>query len=184
MKKKIKVVCLFGESSVGKDSVLNAVCKLDKNYHKIISCTTRPPREKEINKVDYHFVSPDMFGEMVMNGTMLEAVSFREWFYGTPLFSLEEDKINIGCFNIAGIECLMQDSALEVYPIKVAASDKLRLIRALNREENPDCEEVCRRFLADKKDFSDIPFEYSGISTQKGIDEQLLSTLTNYLNEL
>jgi len=29
----------------------------------------------------------------------------------------------------------------------------VRLLRQLNREENPDCNEIVRRFGADKKDF-------------------------------
>jgi hypothetical protein len=35
----------------------------------------------------------------------------------------------------------------------VAASDKNRLIRQLQREENPDVEEIMRRFKTDKEDF-------------------------------
>ena len=34
-----------------------------------------------------------------------------------------------------------------------------------NREEKPDCLEICRRFLADEKDFSeidDLPFNFRG----------------------
>ena len=33
--------------------------------------------------------------------------------------------------------------------------DKERLLHILNREENPDCKEVCRRFLSDKMDYVD-----------------------------
>lgn len=54
----------------------------------------------------------------------------------------------------------MKDSRLEVYPIYIACEDNIRLFRSLNRETNPDCEEICRRFLTDLRDFEDIPFEY------------------------
>ena len=96
---------------------------------------------------------------------MLEATSFRDWFYGTPIESLDKDKINIGVFNIEGIKCLVEDNRLEVYPILIDAPDKVRLLRSLNREEKPDCIEICRRFLADEKDFSeidDLPFNFRG----------------------
>ena len=39
-------------------------------------------------------------------------------------------------------------------------ADKERLLRSLNREEKPDCQEICRRFLADKKDFADENIEF------------------------
>jgi hypothetical protein len=37
--------------------------------------------------------------------------------------------------------------------------DKVRLMRSLQREERPDCHEICRRFLADENDFFDLDFE-------------------------
>ena len=43
--------------------------------------------------------------------------------------------------------------------IDIKASDKNRLLRALNREENPNVDEIVRRFLADKKDFQDLDFQ-------------------------
>ena len=69
----------------------------------------------------------------------------------------------MGVFNITGIECILEDSRLEVQPVWIHASDKTRLLRSLNREESPDCKEICRRFQADEKDFSDMDdFEYWG----------------------
>ena len=54
----------------------------------------------------------------------------------------------------------MKDPRLDVYPIFIACEDKTRLLRTLNRETSPDCEEICRRFLTDLSDFEEIPFEY------------------------
>ena len=158
---KYKIIALFGESGAGKDTIQNwLVSNFPKEAHKIISCTTRPPRDYEINGQDYYFIDTEFFAQKILNGSMLEATTFNNWGYGTPIDSLEEDKINIGVFNITGIDCLLQDPRLEVTTIYVRVSDKERLIRILNREENPNCEEICRRFLADRKDFSDIPFEW------------------------
>ena len=54
----------------------------------------------------------------------------------------------------------MPDDRIDVLPIAITAKDKIRLIRQLNRECEPDCTEICRRFLADKKDYEIIPFKY------------------------
>ena len=156
---KIRVIALFGQSASGKDTLAKILAKQD-NISEIVSCTTRPMRDYEREGVDYHFLTNEQFAEKVLDGSMLEATSFRNWFYGTPIDSLKEDKINVGVFNIQGIECLLKDDRLEVYPVYIACEDKLRLQRSLNRESNPDCEEICRRFLTDKQDFDDIPFEY------------------------
>ena len=161
---KIKILALFGKSASGKDSIQKWITT---NYpqltNKIISCTTRPPRSGEQHGVDYFFLSDEEFAKKVLDGSMLEATSFREWFYGTALDQLDKDKINIGVFNITGVECILEDPRLEVVPVWVHASDKARLRRSLNREDNPDCKEICRRFLADEKDFDEMEdFDYFG----------------------
>lgn len=156
---RYKILALFGESGTGKDTIQKWIVSNIPEVKGIVSCTTRPKRDYEIDGVDYHFLTPDVFGEKILDGTMLEATSFNNWFYGTPLEELDKNKINVGVFNLQGIECLLEDSRLQVIPVYICASQKERLLRALTREENPNCTEVCRRFLADEKDFDDIPFD-------------------------
>lgn len=164
MEKKIKILALFGKSAAGKDSIQDwIVTNYPKLTNKIVSCTTRPPRSGEQDGVNYFFLSDEEFAKKVLDGSMLEATSFREWFYGTALDQLDPDKINIGVFNLTGVECILDDPRLEVVPVWVHASDRTRLIRSLKREQNPDCAEICRRFLADEKDFEEADdFDYFG----------------------
>ena len=157
---KYKILALFGESGAGKDTIQKWMVSKLEGTKGIVSCTTRPKRDYEIEGQDYYFIDPIKFAEKVLNGTMLEATSFNDWFYGTPIDELDKNKINIGVFNIQGIECLLEDSRLDVIPVYVEVSDKTRLIRTLQREENPNCLEICRRFQTDKKDFDDIPFDF------------------------
>lgn len=152
--KKYQVIALIGKTGAGKDAIQNATCKAHPNvFHKIISCTTRPSRDHEQDGVAYNFLSLEDFTRKVLNGDMLEATEFRGWFYGTPITSLVRDKINIGVFNPAGVEALTSDPRLDVMVIYVNTNDKVRLMRVLNREDNPNCREICRRFLADDQDF-------------------------------
>ena len=158
---KIKVIALYGKSGAGKDALLQTTMKLaGAELNEIVSCTTRPPRQGEVNHVNYHFVSHEEFTQMVLNGDMLEATEFRSWWYGTPLLSLDSNKVNIGVFNPAGMVAIKEDSRLDVIPIKVEASDKTRLLRQLNREENPDVAEIIRRFRTDEKDFREYEMEH------------------------
>lgn len=159
MENKYKILALFGKSGAGKDTIQKW---LTTNYdmNGIISCTTRPKRDYEKDGVDYHFLSNEEFAQKVLDLSMLEATCFNDWFYGTPLESLKEDKINVGVFNIQGIECLLQDNRLDILPIFIDCSDKKRLLRNIKREKVPNCLEICRRFITDEKDFSDINFDY------------------------
>ena len=157
---KIKILALFGKSGSGKDTIQKWMVSTLPNTKGIISCTTRPKRDYEIDGIDYHFLLPTEFAKKVLDGTMLEATSFNDWFYGTPIDELDKNYINVGVFNIQGIECLLGDSRLDVLPVMVEVGDVIRLKRSLSRENNPNCKEICRRFLTDEKDFSEIPFEY------------------------
>lgn len=161
---KIKILALFGKSASGKDTIQKWIVENFPELTKgIISCTTRPPRSGEQDGVNYFFLSDEEFAKKVLDGSMLEATSFREWLYGTALDQLDPDKINIGVFNLTGIECILNDHRLEVAPVWVHASDKTRLMRSLSREDQPDCKEICRRFLADEKDFDEMDdFDYFG----------------------
>ena len=155
-----KIVALSGQAGAGKDSIMQAVLKVAPGLHEIISCTTRPMREGEQEGVNYFYLTKEQFAEKVLNMEMLEATCFNDWFYGTALQSLDESVVNIGVFNPDGIDALLESPLVEVKVYYVQATDKNRLIRQLNREENPDVDEIWRRFRTDREDFSDLDYEY------------------------
>lgn len=178
---KYKIIALFGEGGSGKDTMLGKLHYANPQYNILVKTTTRDPRDYEIDGVHYHFLSPEDFAIKVLNGDLIEVASFNNWFYGTDIHELKKDTINMGVFSIYGIECMLDDPRLEVYPIYIQASDKTRLLRSLNREQNPNCEEICRRFFADKKDFADIPFDYHVFNNENG---SLPAVLSNYIKDL
>lgn len=178
---KYKIIALFGEGGSGKDTMLGKLHYANPQYNVLVKTTTRDPRDYEIDGVHYHFLSPEDFAIKVLNGDLIEVASFNNWFYGTDIHELKKDTINMGVFSIYGIECMLDDPRLEVYPIYIQASDKTRLLRSLNREQNPNCEEICRRFFADKKDFADIPFDYHVFNNENG---SLPAVLSNYIKDL
>lgn len=151
-----KIVALMGASGAGKDTVLGALMTQAPHFHEIISCTTRPPREGEVDGINYHFLTHDDFAEQINQGKMMEVTIFRGWCYGTSFDNLVSDKINIGVFNPSGVAMLMDSDNIDVFPIWIQASDKTRLLRQLNREHDPDVKEIIRRFTTDEEDFSDI----------------------------
>lgn len=191
MNKKIKVVALMGKAGAGKDALLHKIMeKYGDEFACIISCTSRPPREGEVDGVNYHFLTSEQFAEKLMDGDMIEAVVFRDWCYGTSYDSLDPDKINIGVYNPQGVGILMDmEYDIDLFPIWVKANDKTRLMRQLMRETNPDCKEIVRRYEADNEDFGttvtslwnklDMPLEhpYAEIENNDGADLDTLAIL-------
>ena len=154
------IIALMGEAGSGKDRTMQAVLGADPTLHEIISCTTRPMRQGEAHGVNYFYYTPEQFGQKVLDGEMLECTVFNDWFYGTSYDSVRSDRvINIGVFNPTGVESLLARPDCNVLVFWIQTNDKIRLLRQLNREEDPDVREVVRRFQADYDDFNNLDFE-------------------------
>jgi guanylate kinase len=63
---------LSGPSAVGKSSVVRCLRERIPNLHFSVSVTTRAPRPGEVDGVDYHFVSPARFQQLIGEGALLE----------------------------------------------------------------------------------------------------------------
>ncbi len=66
------LVVLSGPSGAGKDAVLDELTRRGHAFHRVITCTTRPPRESERDGVDYFFVSDAQFDELIATNGLLE----------------------------------------------------------------------------------------------------------------
>ena len=169
MDKQYQVVALIGKAGAGKDFIQKTTCQANPHiFNSIVSCTTRPQRDNEQEGVDYFYLSLEDFTRKILNGDMFEATEFNGWFYGTAFSALSPDKINIGVFNPAGVSALLEAPNIAAMVIYVDAPDKVRLMRYLQRSENPNCAEMCRRYFADEQDFSDIDFDHHWMSNKDG----------------
>ena len=165
------IIAIMGEAGSGKDCTMQAVLATNSTLHEIISCTTRPMRQGEAHGVNYFYYTIEQFGQKVLEGEMLECTVFNDWFYGTSFDSIRSDGvINIGVFNPTSVESLLDRLDCNVLVFWIQTNDKIRLLRQLNREEDPDVREIVRRFQADCNDFGDINFGYIALSNNTESD--------------
>lgn len=180
-----KVIAICGKSGSGKDSILKGVLnKKPEVFAPIVSYTTRPKREGEIEGVDYYFITSEQMASKIMNGEMLEATSFNGWVYGTSIDSLKDDKVNIGVYNLEGLEYLIENkNEIDSLIFYIDASNKIRLLRSLNREENPDIDEIIRRYGTDKTDFLDfVPSEIDAMTLHNESEKDLSFCIENVIS--
>lgn len=167
------VIALIGEAGSGKDTIMQNILKHYNGFNEIISCTTRPIREGEVEGVNYYYYSDETFLSKVKNNEMLEATNFNGWYYGTSYDSLRSDCPNIGVFNPDGIRAMIESPDVNVIVFKIVCSNKTRLLRQLNREDHPNVDEIVRRYEADKQDFSHLDFYYIEIKNNDKEDLEL-----------
>lgn len=172
--KPYKILVLIGKSGSGKDYILKKLLSMQEDLlNEIVSSTTRPPRDYEKNGESYNFLTHSEFAEKIVNSNFLEFSYFNENFYGTEYSSLDKNKINIGVFNPDGIKTLFQkekEGLIECKIIYIHASEKTRLIRQLERENNPNIKEIFRRYEADEEDFKKVPFNCTTLMNDNNIN--------------
>lgn len=163
------IIAITGPSCAGKDTLMRQLYwEFSKDYEKlvnypdvyyIVSSTTRPPRKNEINDKDYHFITNKEFLHKIVNNEMLEWAPFHNWKYGTEKRSVSDksDAINIGVFNLQGIDSLNNQTDFRIIPIYLQVPWKERLRRSIKREGHLTFEMI-RRLFTDYKDFKN-PWE-------------------------
>lgn len=191
-----KIICLMGKSSTGKDTIFKRLlAREDLGLKLIVPYTTRPKREGEREGVEYHFTDETGFQALQAEGKIIEDRAYDTihglWRYFTVADASIDLEKNSYCL-IGTLEaytkirdCFGEDKVL---PVLIELDDGERLQRALNREkkqENPKYEEMCRRFLADSKDFSEEKIVEAGIQKRfyNGSLEACLRAIVTYVSE-
>lgn len=77
-------------SGAGKTSLVRALLDSTANINVSVSHTTREPRDGELDGTHYHFVSKEVFAQMVDNGEFLEYANVFSNAYGTSQAWVEE----------------------------------------------------------------------------------------------
>jgi guanylate kinase len=87
------LIVLSGPSGVGKGTIAKILVERNKDVSLSISCTTRLPRNNEVDGREYFFISKEEFNKRKENGGFLEYSDHFANCYGTPKdFVLEKLK--------------------------------------------------------------------------------------------
>jgi guanylate kinase len=84
------LIIISGPSGVGKDTIIDALRRREReagregDRHYVVTCTTRPPRNGEVDGVDYQFIDRDEFLRIRAQRGFLEANEVHGNWYGSP----------------------------------------------------------------------------------------------------
>ena len=170
-----KIFYIMGKSSSGKDSIYRQLEKdQELGLKRLVIYTTRPIRDGEVNGREYFFADENKLKEFRRNGKLIEARTYQTVYGPWTYFTADDGQVSVGNDSYLGIGTLESFVRLREYygnevmwPIYIEVEDGERLERALAREktqEVPNYEEMCRRFLADSKDFSEEKIKEAGIN--------------------
>lgn len=148
------MIVIVGESACGKSSVSKYLTE-NCGFKRVITYTTRKPRDGELDGVDYHFVSNHQFALLEMLGYFSETAKYNNWSYGSSRYNYSDDSVII--LTPRGLRSIKKSGIKNIYAVYIDVPRRDRLIKCLERGD--DIEEAYRRNLSDVGQFDGIENE-------------------------
>lgn len=170
-----KLFVVMGKSASGKDTIYRYLAADQSlSLREVVSYTTRPIRTGEQDGKAYHFVTEEVLQRLQEEGKVIEHRAYNTIHGVWNYFTVDDNQMDLQKSNYLLIGTLESYRQILKYygsdivkPIYVNVENGERLSRALEREKkepHPKYEEMCRRFLADEKDFSEENLKNAGIT--------------------
>ena len=192
-----KIVYLMGKSSTGKDTIYKELLAKEKlNLRRIVPYTTRPIREGEKNGEEYFFTDEEGIRRLEAENRIIEMRCYDTCFGPWKYLTVNDEQIDLSQNDyllIGTPEAYLSMRTFfgkeVVVPLLIEIDDGIRLQRALDREkqqQEPKYDEMCRRFLADAKDFSEETLAECEIAV-RFVNENLtecIDSLVEYIGKM
>jgi guanylate kinase len=176
------LVVLSGPSGVGKDAVLNRMKESDYQLHFITTVTTRTQRPNERDNIDYHFISPAEYQQMIASDQLLESANVYGNWYGVPreavkqaLDSGQDVIVKVDVRGAASIKKLLPQ-AVVIFLTPPAMEDLHTRLKG-RRTESP--EDLTLRLETAKQEMKRLPlFDYVVVNRWDKVDETVSAVKT------
>lgn len=187
------LVIFCGKSGSGKDAIVGGLMEKG-GYDRLVSCTSRPMREGEVEGREYYFVTEAEFKKMIKTSNLVEWRAYDTlvdgipdtWYYGTKSFE-PNDGITLCIKDIEGAKALSDyckavgEKCLCFY---VDCPDVIREERARKRGSFNETE-WNRRLKADAEDFD--PYKTTALCDVTLVNvgvtkEQLINRAASIIN--
>ena len=161
MFKRARLFVISGPSGVGKDTLAGEILKSIDGCERIVTATTRQPRQGEIDGINYWFLSEPDFDRRISEGGFLEWATVHGNRYGTPkeavLRKLSEGISLILAIDIQGAKTI-REKMREAVTIFIAPPSFKELERRL-RGRSTECDsEVKARIKAAENEMREMDF--------------------------
>lgn len=169
------MVVISGPSGVGKDSVVRRMEALGYPFHFVVTATSRPRREYEVEGRDYHFLTVEQFEQMIHGGELLEHAVVYGQYKGIPKAhvreALDSGKDVIMRLDVQGAATVRRLVPDAVLIFLVAASDE-ELARRLQDRHTDDAEQIRKRMETVREEMKRMEeFDYVVVNADCALDD-------------
>ena len=172
------MIVIVGESASGK-STLAKKYEDWLDFKRIVTYTTRQPRQNEKEGVDYHFIDDAEFERLNKEGFFAETAEYNGWKYG----SAKKDYVTnaVAVLTPRGLRSVKRNG-VKCTSIYLNVPRRDRLMKCLSRKDN--IEEAYRRNLSDVGQFDGIADEVDYVLNNPNYGktpEELITELTEMM---
>jgi guanylate kinase len=152
------LLVIAGPAGSGKSTLCDRLVQERPEFSRVVTTTTRAPREGEINGVHYHFFSPGEFRRKIANGEFLEWAQVHgdheDRLYGTlkssVLDPLRQGRSLVMSIDVQGVETLRRVARTEPRLRQAMTTifiviDRERLIARMRGRAQDHEDEIARR---------------------------------------
>ena len=133
------IITISGKTCSGKTYLLNQLLE-DESFVKLVTTTTRYPREGEVEGVDYHFIQSSLAEHYINAGKFIESNVHSNQIYGLTEYELSEklgmDKIPCIILTPNGVELyrrIMPQRGIDVFSVFIDCPIELLVNRLAHR---------------------------------------------------
>lgn len=175
------MLLMAGASASGKTEIAKIIIN-KYGFKKMVTYTTRPMREGEVDGVDYNFISYEMFKEQEKNNEFLETTTYNCNCYGTKFKDASIDKVLI--VDTFGANSIYQKMPKDVTIFFLASPKEIRRQRMIARGDKE--EDIIKRLNGDDIYFNIdnlIHYDYIIDSSMKSLETLADEIYNLYMNK-
>jgi guanylate kinase len=171
------LIVISGPSGIGKDTVVQGMKDRKLPFHFVITATSRPPRNNEVDGKDYFFYSKEKFELMIDSGEFLEHAWVYSSYKGVPksqvreaLESGEDVVMRLDVQGAQTVHALCPDAIL----IFLTAKNKGEWLQRLKDRRSETAEELKLRIATAKAEYETLEiFDYIVVNEKDALDTTL-----------
>jgi guanylate kinase len=168
------LIVISGPSGVGKDTVVHRMRERRLPFRFVVTATSRPRRDDEVDGVDYLFLTHEEFEGMVARGEFLEHALVYGQFKGIPRRHVREALATgqdvVFRIDVQGAETVRR-LCPEALLIFLATRDEEELARRLRKRRTESAEALELRLAAARQEYQKVGlFDYVVVNGDDELD--------------
>jgi len=176
---KGQLIVIAGPSGVGKSSIIDAVINRTEAAFSV-SATTKPPRDGEVDGVDYHFITRAAFLEAIDRKRLLEWAEYAGNLYGTMRNEVEP-RLAAGTNVVLNIEIEGAKQVRRSFPdgvyIFISPPSLEELAKRLKGRGDTTPHDIELRFAVAAREIAEAPEVFDHIVVNDELDAAIAQVL-------